>query len=295
MPQPQGRKDLDGPTTHRVRPAERGQNARRAAGGGRALPTPGPGRHRRPGLPYPRRRDRDPRSGDRGAGRRPGDLTRAAGTRQDWAAAWAAAEIFGVDPAASNDDRVGRALDAVAPKLDGVIGSGGAAATAAFGVDVARLRWDMTSISLYGAYPEAEEGFVQPRYGHPKNRRPDLKQVQTGPAVTGDGGAPIFHRACDGGAGEVSQVTGATHALRELAGPRKFLLVGDSKLVSYTNLAAIVEQASTSSPQRRKPTWTPPPWPPKTSRRPRRWTAQPSATRTNRPRLAAPGGSSRTG
>ena len=47
----------------------------------------------------------------------------------------------------------------------------------------------MTSISLYGAYEEPEEGFIAPRFGHPKDRRPDLKQVQTGLGVSGDGGA----------------------------------------------------------------------------------------------------------
>jgi len=30
-------------------------------------------------------------------------------------------------------------------------------------------------------------------------------------------------------------------SLRELAGPRKFLMVGDSKLISYPNLRALVE------------------------------------------------------
>jgi transposase len=73
-----------------------------------------------------------------------------------------------------------------------------------------------------------------------KDRRPELKQVPAGLAVTGDGGIPVFHRAYDGGAGEVAQVVGAMTALKELAGPRRLLLVGDSKLVSYANLAAMV-------------------------------------------------------
>jgi hypothetical protein len=75
--------------------------------------------------------------------------------------------------------------------------------------------------------------------GHPKDRRPDLKQIQTGLAVSGDGGIPVFHRACDGGAAEVAQVAGAMTALRRIAGPRRFLLVGDSKLISCTNAAAM--------------------------------------------------------
>ncbi len=47
----------------------------------------------------------------------------------------------------------------------------------------------MTSISLYGAYPNTDDDYAAPRFGHPKDRRPDLKQVQAGLAVTGDGGS----------------------------------------------------------------------------------------------------------
>jgi transposase len=158
---------------------------------------------------------------------------------QDWARAWAVEEALGIDPSALGDDRIGRALDAIAPELDRVVGSVGAQAITAFGVDVSRLHWDMTSISLYGAYEQAEEDFAAPKFGHPKDRRPDLKQIQAGLAVTGDGGIPLWHRGYDGGAGEVAQVIGAMTALRQMAGPRRFLLVGDSKLVSYGNLHAM--------------------------------------------------------
>ena len=159
-----------------------------------------------------------------------------------WAAAMAVDEAYGIEPHLLNDDRLGRALDAIAPHLDEVIGSAGAAAISESGVDVARLHWDMTSISLYGAYPDPEEEYPAPRWGHPKDRRPDLKQIQTGLAVAADGGIPVFRRACDGGAGEVAQVTGAMTALRKIAGPRTFLLAGDSKLISYTNAVAMDSQ-----------------------------------------------------
>ena len=158
---------------------------------------------------------------------------------EDWARAWAVTEVFGIDPACLNDDRIGRALDAIAPELDRLVGSVGARAITAFGLDVTRLHWDLTSISLFGAYDDPEAGFVAPRWGKPKDRRSDLKQVQTGLAVTGDGGVPVFHRAYDGGAGETAQVIGAMTALKQLAGRRRFLVVGDSKLVSYANLRAM--------------------------------------------------------
>jgi hypothetical protein len=51
----------------------------------------------------------------------------------------------------------------------------------------------MTSISLYGAYQAPEEGFVAPRFGHPKDRRPDLKQVLAGLEVAA--AAPVDHLA----------------------------------------------------------------------------------------------------
>lgn len=159
---------------------------------------------------------------------------------QDWARAWAVGETLGIDPAALGDDRIARALDAIAPELDRIVGSVGAQAIAAFGMDVSRLHWDMTSISLFGAYEQADDRFATPKFGHPKDRRPDLKQVQAGLAVTGDGGIPLWHRAYDGNAGEVAQVVGAMTALKDVAGPRSFLLVGDSKLVSYGNLHAMI-------------------------------------------------------
>ena len=109
---------------------------------------------------------------------------------QAWAAAMAVDEAYGVEPGLLNDDRIARALDAIAPHLDEITGSVGAAAITGFGVDVARLHWDMTSISLHGAYPGPAAGYPAPRWGHPKDRRPDLKQIQTGLAVSGDGGIP---------------------------------------------------------------------------------------------------------
>ncbi len=157
----------------------------------------------------------------------------------DWAAAWAVEEVFDVAADALNDDRIARALDALAGQAEAVVGSVGAAAVTAFALDLSQVHWDMTSISLYGAYPQVDPGYATPRHGHPKDRRPDLKQVQTGLGVLGDGGVPLVAKAYDGGAAEVSQVVGALRALQTVAGRREFLLVGDTKLVSYGNLTEL--------------------------------------------------------
>jgi transposase len=160
---------------------------------------------------------------------------------ESWARKWAVEEVFGIEPDLLNDDRIARALDAIAPRLEEITGSVGAQAIAEFGIDAAQIHWDMTSMSMFGAYDDQEEGFPQVKYGHPKDRRFDLKQVQAGLAVTRDGGIPVFHRAYDGGAGEVAQVIGAMNALRKIADRKGFLLVADSKLISYPNITALLD------------------------------------------------------
>jgi hypothetical protein len=184
---------------------------------------------------------------------------------QEWARRFAVRPVLGLDSDVLNDDRIARALDALADVLDGVTGSVGAAAVGAFGIEVSQLHWDMTSVSLHGQYEHPLEGYAQPRFGHPKDRRTDLKQIQAGIATAADGGVPVFFRPYDGGAGEVSQVTGAMEALRKLAGPRRFLLVGDSKRASATTCAL---QPAPARPDARRwsgtstrPQWTPRPPP----------------------------------
>jgi len=119
----------------------------------------------------------------------------------DWAREWAVEEVFGIEPEL------------------------------------------LTSMSLHGAYPadDQDEDYPQVKHGHPKDRRYDLKQIQTGLAVTGDGGIPLLSRVIDGGAAEISQITGAMKALRAIAGPKEFLLIADSKLVSYRNITTLIK------------------------------------------------------
>ena len=158
---------------------------------------------------------------------------------QDWARSWAVPEVLGIPALALNDDKLGRTLDAIAPHLEEITGAVAVRAIGASGVDITQMHWDMTSFSLHGAYPGTDDDYPAPSYGHPKDRRTDLLQVQAGIAAASDGGIPVYARAYSGGAAEISQVTGAMTALKKIAGTKTFLLVGDSKLISYDNVAAI--------------------------------------------------------
>src|SRR6266699_5792164 len=70
-----------------------------------------------------------------------------------WARQFAVGSVLGLAADVLNDDRIARALDALAPVLEQVTGSVGAAAISAYGIDVCQLHWDMTSVSLHGDYP----------------------------------------------------------------------------------------------------------------------------------------------
>ncbi|WP_425579105.1 DUF4277 domain-containing protein [Streptomyces lannensis] len=72
---------------------------------------------------------------------------------EDWAKCWAVEEVFGIESGLLNDDRLARALDAIAPHLEHIAGTVGARAIGEFGIDVARMHWDMTSMSVHGAFP----------------------------------------------------------------------------------------------------------------------------------------------
>lgn len=160
---------------------------------------------------------------------------------QDWARIWAVREVMGLDADLLNDDRLGRALDAIAPHLEQITGSIAARAICEFGIDTAVLHWDMTSMSLTGAYDpdEQDPDYPMVAYGHPKDRRVDLKQIQAGLGVSADGAIPLLATAISGGIGEITQVVSAIARFQKTADVKRFLMIGDSKLISYGNLAAL--------------------------------------------------------
>ena len=145
-----------------------------------------------------------------------------------------------------NDDRVGRALDALfdadrASLLTeltlGAIGE--------FAVDCSQLHNDSTSIALHGAYAAANGrergGKPTPAatFGHSKDHRPDLKQLVLILTVSADGAVPLAHRLADGNTTDDTTHIDTWEGLRALAGRSDFLYVADSKLCTREQMAHI--------------------------------------------------------
>ncbi len=64
---------------------------------------------------------------------------------QDWARDWAVPEILGIPALALNDDKLGRTLDAIAPRLEEITGTVAVRAIGAFGIDISQVHWDMNA------------------------------------------------------------------------------------------------------------------------------------------------------
>lgn len=158
-----------------------------------------------------------------------------------WAERWAVEEVFGAKPEYLNDDRLGRALDAIAPHLETLQGSVTWSAMEAFGVDVSEVHYDLTSITFAGAYedqPDQQLPGLGPRVtrGY-SSAEINEKQIQVGAVTTADG-IPVWHEALGGSAQQVSRVIHTMESLKKAARVSSFTIVGDSKLISHANMLA---------------------------------------------------------
>jgi hypothetical protein len=154
-----------------------------------------------------------------------------------WANAYAANDWLGTPGALLNDDRLGRALDALAGRLDEVASAVALAAIGTFGADAARLHWDFTSVAFCGAYADQDPTAPKVGFGHSSDRQAHRRQLKVAHATTA-AGIPLFARVADGSRHEGAETGTLLETLRRFAEPRKLLLVADSALVTKANLAA---------------------------------------------------------
>ncbi len=154
-----------------------------------------------------------------------------------WANAYGTNEWLGTPGGLLNDDRLGRALDALAGRLEEVASAVALAAIGGFGADAARLHWDFTSVAFCGAYGQQHPDAPRIGFGHSSDRQAHRRQLKIAHATT-TAGVPLFGRVVDGARHEGAETHELLETLRALAAPRRLLLVADSALVTKPNLAA---------------------------------------------------------
>jgi Transposase DDE domain len=148
-----------------------------------------------------------------------------------WASSAALAELFGVPAALLNDDRLGRALEALAPVAERVRGELALAAAARCGADLSRLHLDMTAVRFTGGY----EGSGLVARGWAADRT-IARQVKTLQACTTTGVA-VYYRGHPGASNEAPCVAAALDRIRELT-PPGVVCVADSGFGYLVRLCA---------------------------------------------------------
>jgi transposase len=152
-----------------------------------------------------------------------------------WADEQGAHPLLGTPAALLNDDRLGRALDALQKVIDEVKGALCLRALERFGCEPRRLHWDFTSVSVWGSH----HGSALIRFGHSSDKRAHLRHVKLGQAVSEEGVA-LYHRTENGARNETAVVCQALEDLKAALGRSDFLLCGDTALVSEGNLRALI-------------------------------------------------------
>jgi transposase len=159
----------------------------------------------------------------------------------EWAQQSGVADYYGLQPGQLNDDLLGRSLERIQAHLDPVQAGLVLNATRGWKVDVSEVHYDITTAELYGAYEtQTAEGETpptpQPTYGRTKSGRKNVKQIQVGVTVTGDGGVPVAHVPLDGNVAESTTHIANMQRLTKLLGRSDLLFLGDTKQDTVENL-----------------------------------------------------------
>ena len=148
-----------------------------------------------------------------------------------WASSAAMAELFDTPAMLLNDDRLGRALEALQPVAEQVRGELALTAARTGGADLSRLHLDLTAVRFAGVYEDSaivDKGWAADRT--------IARQVRTLQASTADGIA-IYFRPHKGSKSELPCFAEAMDRLRDLA-PAGLVVVADSGLGYLGHLCA---------------------------------------------------------
>ncbi len=172
----------------------------------------------------------------------------------DWAAEAAVTDYFGLTVEQLNDDRLGRALERVAEHGAELQSAATLAAVKQWQLKVKQVHYDISNAELYGAYPNAQPAADSdpgtgpsptttpivpfPTHGRTKSGRDNVKQVQFGLDVLGDGAVPVALLPLAGNTAEARTHLANLLRLKEMFPRHRFLYMGDTKLDTVENLVA---------------------------------------------------------
>lgn len=143
-----------------------------------------------------------------------------------------------------NDDRIGRALDALfLANRNGLMTDLVIDTIRKFNIDLSTFHNDSTTVKFTGDYSSTNSYLgkkaVEPKRGHSKDHRPDLKQLLFNLTVSRDHAIPVYHQLYDGNVTDDKTHIASWEYLRRLCGNSDFCYVADSKLCTREQMEYI--------------------------------------------------------
>jgi transposase len=156
---------------------------------------------------------------------------------EDWAENTGIPELFHILPDELNDDRLGRALDAISPYIDDIEEEIVLYCLSRYGkIDTDRILWDLTSFYFEGDYDESE----MIKYGYNRDQKKDKKQAVVELNVTAGEGIPLAHRTLPGNASDQKEALRNLETLKKRLKNKNFMIIGDRALFTKANLAGLI-------------------------------------------------------
>lgn len=153
----------------------------------------------------------------------------------EWMSESALPELLEVEADQVYDNRLGRALDQLHPKLGEIWATIVSRAIETYELDLSILHWDITSIYFEGAYTDS----ALTRYGYSRDHRTDTKQVNLQVDTTDEGQIPILYEVLPGNTADITRPLDHMEALLDfLERPAladstvKPILVSDCKMIT---------------------------------------------------------------
>jgi transposase len=148
-----------------------------------------------------------------------------------WAADTHAHVLYEHRPEEFNDDRVGKALDAVAEAILDIEAAVVTRALKRFHVDARTIHWDLTNVTFSDA--KHDSPLVRRGYG---NGALHQRQMQLSLNVTSDGGVPLHHRSLPGNAHQAPLLPEILELLQQRLQRSDLIFVSDRAGISYDNI-----------------------------------------------------------
>jgi transposase len=138
-----------------------------------------------------------------------------------------------------NDDRIGDTLDALyEANVCNIFTQQSINIIDEFNLETKEVNADFSNFSVYGDF-ESEEGIKITYGGAPKSKRTDLRQFAIDVAVNANDGVPIYQKVSDGNSADVTKYPEVWKGIKECLGSSDFIIIGDCKLSSESNLIKI--------------------------------------------------------